>query len=116
MTIGCSERSRLDHDTETIFGFRAQPGRGTLEEFRQQGRVEGAPLVPGQEHEIVVEQSGRSVRVVVDDRLLWEREGMLHGTVSLHPQFGSTLWVREIVVRGRPVPGVEVRGPSVPGL
>jgi hypothetical protein len=82
----------------------------------QEWRVDGAALVPGREHEIVVEHVDGRVRVVVDDRLMWERAGRLQGTISLHPCFGSRLWVREIVIRGRPVPWIAMDGPTYPIL
>lgn len=83
---------------------------------RIEKQVTGDALVPGREHEIVFDARDGRVRVVVDDRLLWEGEGDLHGTVTLHPCFRTTLQVREIEVTGRLVPGRTVTGPSVPVL
>jgi hypothetical protein len=71
-------------------------------------------LVPGREHEIVVEQSGDRIRLVVDDRLLWEEEGRLSGTVTVYPALGSTIRVRDVTIVGRPVPWVRVDYPSLP--
>ncbi len=77
-------------------------------------QVSGALMTPGQEHEIVLEQIDDRIRIVVDDRTIWEHRGRMRGPLTLHPSFGSTLWVREIVIRGRPVPWIQVDGPDVP--
>lgn len=76
-------------------------------------------LTPGRESEIVVESRGegalRQVRLVVDDRVLWEDEGPpLWGSVTVYPALGSTIRVREVEITGRPAPCVEVEGPSMP--
>lgn len=83
---------------------------------RFETQVAGDALVPGREHEIVFDESDGRVRVIVDDRLLWESAGDLHGTLTLHPCFRSTMEIREIRVTGRLVPGRVVTGPSVPPL
>ena len=76
-------------------------------------------LVPGREAEIVVETTGtgmdRHVRLVVDDRVLWEGIGPpLAGTVTVYPALGSTIRVRDVTITGRAAPCVEVNGPSMP--
>jgi hypothetical protein len=76
-------------------------------------------LTPGQESEIVVEATGegatRHVRLVVDDRVLWEAEGPpLMGTVTVYPALGSTIQVRSVEITGQPAPTVTVHGPSLP--
>ncbi len=76
-------------------------------------------LVPGRESEIVVEAIGtgadRHVRLVVDDRVLWEDEGPpLIGTVTVYPALGSTIRVRDVEITGLPAPCIEVHGPSLP--
>lgn len=76
-------------------------------------------LWPGQESEIVVEAVGsgseRHVRLVVDDRVLWEHDGPpLTGTVTVYPALGSTIHVRDVTVTGTKAPCVEVHGPSMP--
>ena len=98
-----------------IFNWEVRDGcwfnYGRLESF-----VPRDVIWPGYEHEIIVESVDGRVRVVVDNRILWERDGVLRGAVTLHPCFGSTLWVREIVIRGRAVPWVVVEGPGQPIL
>ena len=76
-------------------------------------------LTPGREAEIVVEATGtgidRHVRLVVDDRVLWEGVGPpLAGTVTVYPAWGSTIRVRDVTITGRAAPCVEVNGPSMP--
>lgn len=76
-------------------------------------------LRPGEDSEIVIESRGegtdRHVRLVVDDRLLWEGSGPpLMGTVTVYPALGSTIRIRDVTVTGRPAPCVEVNGPSMP--
>lgn len=77
--------------------------------------VRPCALVPGRESEIVLEQAaGRRLRLVVDDRLLWEDEGRLAGTVTVYPALGSTIRVRDVEITGRAVPWVDVDFPSLP--
>lgn len=76
-------------------------------------------LAPGHESEIIVESIGtgseRHVRLVVDDRVLWEADGPpLMGTVTVYPALGSTIRIRDVQITGRPAPCVEVHGPSLP--
>ncbi len=76
-------------------------------------------LRPGVDSEIVIESRGvgtdRHVRLVVDDRLLWEGVGPpLMGTVTVYPALGSTIRVRDVTVTGRPATRIEVNGPSMP--
>ena len=76
-------------------------------------------LTVGRESEIVVESTGtgadRHVRLVVDDRVLWEGVGPpLSGTVTVYPALGSTIHVRDVEITGRRAPSVDVRGPSLP--
>lgn len=79
---------------------------------RSETQTRPGAMSAGREHEVVFEQAGDRIRVVVDDKLLWEHLGHLSGTLVLHPCFGSTMRIREIVVRGRAVPWVDVKGPS----
>lgn len=71
-------------------------------------------LAPGRESEIVLEQANDRVRLVVDDRLLWEDSGTLSGTLALSAVLRSRMWVREIRVTGRPVRGLHVTEASAP--
>lgn len=76
-------------------------------------------ITPGVESEIVVEAMGsgsdRHVRLVVDDRVIWEDEGPpLMGTVTVYPALGSTIRVRSVEITGRVAPGIDVHGPSIP--
>lgn len=76
-------------------------------------------LTPGQESEIVVESVGtggeRHLRLVVDDRVLWEETGPpLMGTVTVYPAWGSTIRVRDVRITGKPAPCIEVHAPSLP--
>lgn len=74
--------------------------------------VRGRALQGKGEHEILFVQDGDLVRILVDDRERWETRGRLRGTVTLHPAMGSTIQVREVVIRGRPVPWIPVDGPD----
>lgn len=73
-----------------------------------------AALAPGAEHEIRFLQDGELVRVLVDGRELWQCRTALRGTVTVYPAVGSTIRVRDVVIRGVPIPWIEVRGPSQP--
>ncbi len=112
-------------DAESPYNFRVQVGPVSLifnwevarENHYRMGtrRTAKRPpaLVPGQEHEIVLEQRDDIVHLSVDGEALWEAKGTLHGPVTVYPA-GSTIFVREIVVKGRAVPDVEVTGPAYP--
>jgi hypothetical protein len=69
-------------------------------------------LSAGGDHEIRFEQVDGRIVVRVDGRALWETRGHLRGTVSVYPAVGSTIAVREVEIRGTPVPWIAVDGPS----
>lgn len=71
-------------------------------------------LTPGKESEVVLECANDRVRLVVDDRLLWEDRGTLSGTLALSAVLRSRMWVREIRVTGRPLRGLRVTEASAP--
>jgi hypothetical protein len=71
-------------------------------------------LQPGEDHEILFRQEGAQWRLIVDDQIAHEDTGLLHGTVTVFPMFGSTIRVKEITIRGRPLPWIRVHGPSSP--
>lgn len=71
-------------------------------------------LTPGRETEIVLERVERRIRLVIDDRLLWEDTGTLSGTITLSATFRTQMTIREIEVRGRAAPGVTPTWPSAP--
>ncbi len=69
-------------------------------------------LSPGQ-HEIRFVEDGDVIRILVDGREVWETTGRLRGTVTVYPAVGSTIEVREVEIRGTPVPWIAVDGPSM---
>ncbi len=78
------------------------------------GTSSDALLVPGEDHEIIFRQEGSGWRLLLDDRIVHEEMGLLHGTVTLYPMLGSTIRVKEFAITGRPLPSIEVHGPSSP--
>lgn len=97
-----------------ILNWEVRPENVVHHGYRAARHFGPCALVPGQESEIVIEQRGRRVRLVVDDRLLWEDDGSLSGTITLSAAFRTTMTVREVSIRGRPVHGLRVQGPSAP--
>ena len=80
-------------------------GVGLLSPFRRGAR----DFVSGGGVELV----RSSVRQILGTRAA---VGKFAGELPWRPNFGSKLWVREVVIRGRPVPWVTVTGPSAPPL
>jgi hypothetical protein len=76
--------------------------------------VPGHALEPGRDSEIVLLQDGDLIRFSVDGKELWVASGRLHGTVTVYPAWDSTIGVKDVQIRGRAVPGVEVKGPPYP--
>lgn len=75
-------------------------------------KVRPRALSRGQ-HEIRFVEDGDVIRVLVDGREVWETTGHLRGTVTVYPAVGSTIEVREVEIRGTPVPWIAVDGPSM---
>jgi len=73
---------------------------------------DGDALVPGQVHEIVVENEGEQITVSVDGKTVYTTAGKLHGTVTLYPAFRSTIGVSRIEIAGTPEPERKVSGHS----
>ena len=71
-------------------------------------------LAAGSDHEIKFVQDGDVIRVLVDGRETWQTKGRMAGTVTVYPAVGSTIRVREVEIRGVPVPWIAVDGPSQP--
>jgi hypothetical protein len=80
------------------------PGDGVLV------RPHGLP--PG-EHEITFVQDGEIARVLVDGRATYESRTRLRGTVTIYPAVGSEIAVRDVEIRGVPLPWIVVDGPSI---
>jgi hypothetical protein len=80
------------------------PGDGVL--------VRPRSLSPG-EHEIRFVQDGEIARVLVDGRETFESHTCLGGTVTIYPALGSEIAIRDVEIRGVPLPWVGVNGPSI---
>ncbi len=64
--------------------------------------VRPAALTPGKEHEVVVCQDGKKVRVTVDGKMEFETEASLAGTISIQAAHGTTIGLRELSIDGTP--------------
>jgi hypothetical protein len=112
---GSNHNFRLGVGAAT-FLFNWEGGNHSLVHYHKPQGVGFGPhvLEPGKEHEIVVEQVKDRIRLVLDDRVLWDEEGRLSGTVTVYPAFGSTVFLRDVSVTGRAVPWIDADWPSMP--
>lgn len=65
-------------------------------------RNEPPALQVGEEHTIVFLCDGARAHVCIDGEHMWTVASQLTGTISVYPAFGSEIFVREILVDGRP--------------
>jgi hypothetical protein len=69
-------------------------------------------LAKGRDCEMKFVQDGDVIRVLVDGRETWQTTGRMAGTVTIYPAVGSTIRIRDVEIRGVPVPWIAVDGPS----
>jgi hypothetical protein len=69
-------------------------------------------LAKGRDCEVKFVQDGDVVRVLVDGRETWQAKTRMAGTVTIYPAVGSTIRIRDVEIRGVPVPWIEIDGPS----
>ena len=86
------------------------------ENHYRNGRVctvqKGHALTPGTMHDILIQEDDGHVTVFVDDEVVYETEAELHGTVTVHPELGSSIAISELIIEGEPDPERVVSGHS----
>tara|TARA_R110002096_G_scaffold1787_8_gene9365 strand:+ start:1436 stop:2878 length:1443 start_codon:yes stop_codon:yes gene_type:complete len=65
-------------------------------------RTEPPALTEGEEHTIAIFSDGANAHVCIDNQHMWTVNSHLAGTVSVYPALGSEIFVREILIDGKP--------------
>lgn len=65
-------------------------------------RTEPRALTQGEEHTIAIFSDGANAHVCINNKHMWTVNSCLAGTISVYPALGSEIFVREILIDGKP--------------